>query len=85
MGHGMAQVFATEGYDVLYFHAQGNAHRQGHGSLETSLATFSREGLNDKNKIPELMGRIKRPNPMRRRKRMQTLQLKRLLKTRTLR
>lgn len=58
MGHGMAQVFATEGYDVSLFSRTRQTLDRAKSLLETSLATFAREGLVDKDKIPEIMGRI---------------------------
>jgi 3-hydroxybutyryl-CoA dehydrogenase len=59
MGHGMAQVFATEGYEVSLFSRTRETLDRASALLETSLATFSREGLVDGSKIPEIMGRIK--------------------------
>jgi len=59
MGHGMAQVFATEGYEVSLFSRTRETLDRASALLETSLATFSREGLVDSSKIPEIMGRIK--------------------------
>jgi 3-hydroxybutyryl-CoA dehydrogenase len=59
MGHGMAQVFATEGYEVSLFSRTRETLDRASALLETSLATFSREGLVDGGKIPEIMGRIK--------------------------
>lgn len=59
MGHGMAQVFATEGYDISLFSRTRETLDRAKSLLETSLATFSREGLVDKDSIPEIMGRIK--------------------------
>lgn len=59
MGHGMAQVFATEGFDVSLFSRTRETLDRATALLETSLATFSREGLVDRNKITEIMGRIK--------------------------
>lgn len=59
MGHGMAQVFATEGYDVSLFSRTRETLDRASALLETSLATFSREGLVAGDKIPEIMGRIK--------------------------
>ncbi len=59
MGHGMAQVFATEGYDVTLFSRTRETLDRATSLLETSLATFAREGLIKKNDIPNIMGRIK--------------------------
>lgn len=59
MGHGMAQVFATEGYEVSLFSRTKETLDRATALLETSLATFSREGLVDGSKIPAIMGRIK--------------------------
>jgi 3-hydroxybutyryl-CoA dehydrogenase len=59
MGHGMAQVFATEGYEVSLFSRTRETLDRASALLETSLTTFSREGLVGGSKIPEIMGRIK--------------------------
>jgi 3-hydroxybutyryl-CoA dehydrogenase len=59
MGHGMAQVFATEGYEVSLFSRTRETLDRASALLETSLVTFSREGLVDGGRIPEIMGRIK--------------------------
>jgi 3-hydroxybutyryl-CoA dehydrogenase len=59
MGHGMAQAFATEGYEVSLFSRTRETLDRASALLETSLSTFSREELVDGNKIPEIMGRIK--------------------------
>jgi 3-hydroxybutyryl-CoA dehydrogenase len=58
MGHGIAQAFATEGYNVSLFSRTRETLDRASALLETSLATFSSEGLVDAEKIPEIMGRI---------------------------
>lgn len=59
MGHGMAQVFATEGYEVSLFSRTRETLDRASALLETSLATFASEGLVDESKISEIMRRIK--------------------------
>ncbi len=58
MGHGIAQVFATEGYDVSLFSRTRQTLDRATSLLESSLATLTQEGLVDKEDIPEIMGRI---------------------------
>jgi 3-hydroxybutyryl-CoA dehydrogenase len=58
MGHGIAQAFATEGYNVSLFSRTRETLDRAAALLETSLATFSSEGLVGAGKIPEIMGRI---------------------------
>lgn len=59
MGHGMAQVFATEGYDVSLFSRTRETLDRAAALTETSLATFAREGLVPKKNIKKIMARIK--------------------------
>ena len=59
MGHGMAQVFAMEGYDVSLYSRTRETLDRAKALLETSLATFVRGGLITGDKIPGIMGRIK--------------------------
>lgn len=59
MGHGIAQAFATEGYDVSLFSRSRETLDRAIALLETSLATFAKEGLVEGDRIPEIMGRIK--------------------------
>ena len=59
MGHGMAQVFATEGYDVSLFSRTRQTLDRAKSLIDTSLATLSQEGLVDKEMIPEIIDRIK--------------------------
>lgn len=59
MGHGMAQVFAMEGYDVSLYSRTKETLDRAKALLETSLATFVRGGLLTKDKIPGIMARIK--------------------------
>jgi 3-hydroxybutyryl-CoA dehydrogenase len=58
MGHGIAQAFATEGYNVSLFSRTRETLDRAAALLETSLGTFAGEGLVEGDKIPEIMGRI---------------------------
>lgn len=59
MGHGMAQVFATEGYDVSLFSRTRETLDRAMVLMETSLGVFAREGLVPKKNIKKIMARIK--------------------------
>jgi len=59
MGHGMAQVFATEGYDVSLFSRTRETLDRATVLMETSLGVFAREGLVPKKNIKKIMARIK--------------------------
>ena len=59
MGHGMAQAFATEGYDVSLFSRTRETLDRAAALMETSLATFAREGLVHKKNIKKILSRIK--------------------------
>ncbi|MEW6667164.1 MAG: 3-hydroxyacyl-CoA dehydrogenase family protein [Thermodesulfobacteriota bacterium] len=58
MGHGMAQVFAMEGYDVSLFSRTRQTLDRATALLKTSLATFVRGGLITADQIPGIMGHI---------------------------
>jgi 3-hydroxybutyryl-CoA dehydrogenase len=59
MGHGMAQIFATEGYDVSLFSRTRETLDRATVLMETSLGVFAREGLVPKKNIKKIMARIK--------------------------
>ena len=59
MGHGMAQVFATEGYDVSLFSRTRETLDRATVLMETSLGVFAREGLVPKKNVKKIMARIK--------------------------
>jgi 3-hydroxybutyryl-CoA dehydrogenase len=59
MGHGMAQVFATEGYDVSLFSRTRETLDRARVLMETSLGVFAREGLVPKKNIKKIMARVK--------------------------
>jgi 3-hydroxybutyryl-CoA dehydrogenase len=59
MGHGIAQVFASAGYDVWLVDTMSEALDRAAGLIRTSLATLGNEGLVEKDNIPEIMSRIK--------------------------
>jgi len=59
MGHGMAQVFATEGYDVSLFSRTRETLDRARVLMETSLGVFAREGLVPKKNIRKIMARVK--------------------------
>jgi 3-hydroxybutyryl-CoA dehydrogenase len=59
MGHGMAQVFAMEGYDVSLYSRTRETLDRAKTLVETSLATFVRGGLLTEDKIPGILARIR--------------------------
>lgn len=59
MGHGIAQVFATQGYEVALFSRTQQTLDRAKVLIESSLATFVQEGMIEKSRVPEIVGRIK--------------------------
>lgn len=59
MGHGLAQVFATEGYDVALYSRTKETLDRATALMKTSLETLCRGGMLTTDKIPGILGRIK--------------------------
>jgi 3-hydroxybutyryl-CoA dehydrogenase len=59
MGHGIAQVFATEGYEVALFSRTERTLERAKELIVSSLDTFIDEGLVNKGEIPTILGHIK--------------------------
>lgn len=59
MGHGLAQVFATEGYDVSLYSRTKETLDRAASLMKTSLDTLCRGGMLTEDKIPGILGRIK--------------------------
>lgn len=77
MGHGIAQVFATQGYEVALFSRTQQTLDRAKVLIESSLATFVQEGMIEKSRVPEIVGRIKMTQALEEGARMRTLPLKR--------
>jgi 3-hydroxybutyryl-CoA dehydrogenase len=59
MGHGLAQVFATEGYDVALYSRTKETLDRATALMKASLGTLCHGGMLTEDKIPEILGRIK--------------------------
>ena len=59
MGHGLAQVFATEGYHVALYSRTRETLDRATALMNASLDTLCRGGMLTKDKIPGILGRIK--------------------------
>lgn len=59
MGHGIAQSFATEGYEVSLFSRTVQTLDRAKALIESSLDTFAQEGVVDRNQISAIIERIK--------------------------
>jgi 3-hydroxybutyryl-CoA dehydrogenase len=59
MGHGIAQLFAQEGYDVSLFSRSEQTLDRAKALIKSSLDTLAQEGMIDRKQIPAIIGRIK--------------------------
>jgi 3-hydroxyacyl-CoA dehydrogenase len=59
MGHGIAQSFAQEGYDVSLFSRSKQTLDRAEALIKSSLDTLAQEGMIDRRQIPAITGRIK--------------------------
>lgn len=59
MGHGIAQVFAMEGYDVSLYSRTKETLDRAKTLLESSLASFVRGGFMSRDEIPGILARIR--------------------------
>jgi len=59
MGHGIAQSFAQEGYDVSLFSRSEQTLDRAKALIKSSLDTLAQEGMIDRKQIPAITGRIK--------------------------
>jgi len=59
MGHGIAQVFATEGYEVFLFSRTRETLDRAKVLIGSSLDTFVKEGMVEQSQIPVIIDRIK--------------------------
>ena len=59
MGHGIAQSFAQEGYDVSLFSRSEQTLDRAKALIKSSLDTLAQEGMIDRKHIPAITGRIK--------------------------
>lgn len=59
MGHGIAQSFAQEGYDVSLFSRSEQTLDRAKALIKSSLDTLTQEGMIDRKQIPAITGRIK--------------------------
>jgi len=59
MGHGIAQVLATEGYEVALFSRTRETLDRAKVLMESSLATFVQEGMVENSQVSKIIGRIK--------------------------
>jgi 3-hydroxybutyryl-CoA dehydrogenase len=59
MGHGIAQSFAQEGYDVSLFSRSEQTLDRAKALIKSSLDTLAQEGMIDRKQIPAIIGRIK--------------------------
>lgn len=59
MGHGIAQSFVQEGYDVSLFSRSEQTLDRAKALIKSSLDTLAQEGMIDRKQIPAITGRIK--------------------------
>jgi 3-hydroxyacyl-CoA dehydrogenase len=59
MGHGIAQSFAQEGYDVSLFSRSEQTLGRAKALIKSSLDTLAQEGMIDRKQIPAIIARIK--------------------------
>src|SRR3972149_1642811 len=59
MGHGIAQSFAQEGYDVSLFSRSEQTLDRAKALIKSSLDTLAQEGMIDRKQIPAIIARIK--------------------------
>ncbi|OFW60729.1 MAG: hypothetical protein A2133_03760 [Actinobacteria bacterium RBG_16_64_13] len=59
MGPGLAQVFATAGYDVTMYSRKAETLDKAMSVAKANLATFAENGLLQESAIPAILGRIK--------------------------
>ncbi|MBN1321695.1 MAG: 3-hydroxyacyl-CoA dehydrogenase family protein [Thermoleophilia bacterium] len=59
MGPGLAQVFATAGYDVTMYSRKTETLQKAMRVAQTNLATFVESGLLSESVVPEVLARIK--------------------------
>src|SRR4030042_2981690 len=58
MGHGIAQSFAQEGYNVALFSRTAETLQRARALMESSLEAFAQEGMLKHDSIPEIMRRV---------------------------
>jgi 3-hydroxybutyryl-CoA dehydrogenase len=59
MGHGIAQSFAQEGFDVTLFSRTSNTLERAKSLINSSLEALAQEKMIDRKKIPAILGHIK--------------------------